>query len=419
MSSHILDSARKKGKRVYFCVHRRQLIDQVKKELIKQNIPHGIIAAGHKLNDELVQICMQQTLIRRQVAPAELLIIDECHLQPNIYKRIIEANPNAYVIGLSATPELSGGGALNAFNTKVETIDTEFLINNGTLSPYKYYAPTTLDFSKCKVVGGDYAEEDVAKIIEKTAIIGDSIEHYKKYGNNGRFLNFSYNIKHSKKTAEAFTAAGYPCAHVDCETPEKERLRLMDMLVNKELVGVSNVLLYTAGTDIPTLDVIIHQRPTTSRMLKRQIDGRVLRRSDGKEYGVIIDMVNNYKKLQSLPDTPHEWRWQGFSKQKKKKGEELPEAYYTCLNCHSTFRIQKTHCPECGHERQKTEREVKEEQGVLEEIKRNQIKRSQKLEEWACKTLDDWAKLAKQRGHDIKWAMIRHAHRQKRNSNQR
>lgn len=403
ISSYILHGSASRGNRSYFCVHRRQLIFQVQEALDKQEIPHGVIAARYKFIDELVQICMQQSYIRRKVLPAKLLVIDECHLQPDTYKQIIALNPDAYVIGLSATPELLSGKPLDAFKAIVYAPDTEALINAGYLTNYKYYAPTDMDFSKVRSRGGDYREEEVAAIVEKSQIIGSSIEHYETYGEGGRFLNFSYNVKHSIETAEAFTKAGYPCVHVDAETDDDTRKEVMKKLVRKEIAGISNCNLYCEGTDLPVLEVIIKQRPTKSRMRNRQIDGRVMRTADGKKYGIIIDMVNNWKVLQSLPDTPHEWSWQGISKKEKKK--ERLDSLSNCSKCFAVVKSGVEVC-ECGAVILRKVRTIEQKAGELTKIEKDMIKLEQKKEKWACKTLEDFIAYGIKHQYKPGWAMI-------------
>lgn len=399
MSSHIMGAYSRAGKSAHFCIHRRQLIDQVMRELIKQEIPHGFIAADYPESDAAIKVCMQQTYIRRDVIPANLIVIDECHIQPDIYKQIIDKNPDAYIIGLSATPELLSGKPLDAFKCKVETVTTADLIKSGRLCKFKYYAPTEMDFSKVKSRGGDYIEKEVSAIVEKSTLIGDSITHYVKYGEGGRFLNFSYSVKHSKETARRFTEAGFPCIHVDAETDDDIRIDALDKLVAGEIRGVSNCGLFIEGTDCPSLEVLIKQRPTKSAMRNRQMDGRVLRAFSGKEYGIIIDMVNNYKVLNQLPDTVVEWNWNG---KKKRRTKEKLETLRRCTKCFKVLTSNR--CDDCNIVLPPTAREIEQKEGELRLIEKLAEKRRKQISKWEAiknaKSSEDLMKWAEQNGYN-------------------
>jgi DNA repair protein RadD len=100
--------------------HRREIIAQTSKKLSNIAIPHGIIMAGTQSRPlENVQVAAIQTLHRRAIGaeimelpPADLLVIDEAHHCPaTTYQEIIDAYPNAILLGLTATPCRGDGSA--------------------------------------------------------------------------------------------------------------------------------------------------------------------------------------------------------------------------------------------------------------------------------------------------------------------
>lgn len=402
MSSFILSNRFEMGKSTYFCVHRRQLIRQVSEALKSQNIDHGIIASKYPYDEsKLVQVCMMQTYIRRKIKPAKMLVIDECHLQPDIYKRIIAVNPGALVLGLSATPERLNLKPLDAFRDKIETVTTSELIESGDLCKFKYFAPTQYDFSKVKKIGGDYNEKEVGSIVEKSTLIGDSIEHYIKYGENGRFLNFSYSVSHSIRTAEAFTRAGFPCVHVDGESSEEHRIDAENNIKSGAIRGISNCNLYAEGTDLPALEVLIKQKPTASMMRNRQMDGRVLRNSPGKNYAIIIDMINNYRK-HGTPIQPHEWAWKGATRESRESSEKTI-GITLCEKCKSAQKSSAIICDNCGAALvHKPKEEIKQKKGELTEVELI-IKKQERQEVGRPKTMADLFAIQKARGYKSGW----------------
>lgn len=72
-------------KRVLILVHRRHLVKQINKRLLKFGLNSGIIMAGEKPTSEQIQVASIQTVVRRDVinwphpAQVALIVIDEAH----------------------------------------------------------------------------------------------------------------------------------------------------------------------------------------------------------------------------------------------------------------------------------------------------------------------------------------------------
>jgi DNA repair protein RadD len=121
-------TARRRG--VLVLAHRREIIRQTSQKLHAHGVPHGIIQAGITPRPlEEVQVASVQTLWKRalhtermDLPPAELLVIDECHHAPaKTYRKIIDAFPNAILLGLTATPCRGDGRGLGGiFDTMIE-----------------------------------------------------------------------------------------------------------------------------------------------------------------------------------------------------------------------------------------------------------------------------------------------------------
>jgi superfamily II DNA or RNA helicase len=109
----IIKAAVAEHKNMLVLAHRREIIAQTSGKLHAHGIAHGIIQAGFKPRPfEAVQVASIQTLYARairsdrmELPPADLLVIDECHHCPaQTYQKIIDAYPNAILLGLTATP---------------------------------------------------------------------------------------------------------------------------------------------------------------------------------------------------------------------------------------------------------------------------------------------------------------------------
>jgi superfamily II DNA or RNA helicase len=69
-----------KGNTVYILVHRDHLLRQTSDHLTLLGVPHGLIAPGHSMTGDPIQVASVWTLARRlhRMKPPALIIIDEC-----------------------------------------------------------------------------------------------------------------------------------------------------------------------------------------------------------------------------------------------------------------------------------------------------------------------------------------------------
>jgi hypothetical protein len=105
----IIRQAVEKRRRVLFLAHRRELIDQCAAKLDEAGVlHHGVILSGHakaRAPQAPVQVASIQTLIRRELPLADLVIIDEAHRAlAKSYQHLLANYPHAKIIGLTATP---------------------------------------------------------------------------------------------------------------------------------------------------------------------------------------------------------------------------------------------------------------------------------------------------------------------------
>jgi superfamily II DNA or RNA helicase len=289
----------KLGKSVLVLAHRREIIIQTSEKLSGHSIVHGIIQAGFPPRPlENVQIASIQTLwhraIRRdrmELPPADLLIIDECHHCPaETYSKIIDAYPDAVLLGLTATPCRGDGRGLGGiFETMIECPQVPQLIEQKYLVPTRCYAPTAPDLSGVRVQAGDYVETQLADRMDRPKLIGDIVTHWHKYGERRKTVCFAVNVSHSVHLRDEFIKSGVRAEHIDGSTPKAERDASLSRLASGEIELVSNCMVLTEGWDMPEVGCCVLARPTKKMGLFRQMIGRVLRPAVGKSDAIIID----------------------------------------------------------------------------------------------------------------------------------
>jgi superfamily II DNA or RNA helicase len=156
IAAEIIKRAVAKYQRVLFLAHRDELLVQPRDKLKNFfDIIAGIIKAGRDKDarpQALVQVAGVQTLYwrcvrtsRMELPAADIVFVDECHhVRAMTYQRIIEAYPDAIIIGLTATPCRGDGRGLgNVFQAMVECPQIPALIKHDPpyLVPLKIFAP--------------------------------------------------------------------------------------------------------------------------------------------------------------------------------------------------------------------------------------------------------------------------------------
>lgn len=361
------------GKRSIFFVHRHELIRQTSETFERLGIKHGIISAGYDMQLDLpVQIASVQTLARRlkKVPAPDFLICDECHhILANTYMRIVDAYPDAYLLGVTATPQRMGGVTLHdVFTSMVQGSTVDELISLGNLTDFHYFAPETdIDLRRVHIKFGEYVNSELARVMADKRIIGSIVENYIEHAAGKSAICYCVNVKHSKKVAEAFCNAGIIAEHVDGETPAALREDIVGRFRAGETKILCNAELFSEGFDVPNMQAVILARPTKSLTLFIQQALRPMRPdpSDPNKVAIIIDHVKNYTR-HGLPNMVHDWTLDP-NKPKKTSGAPLK----VCPECELVVPLGVEICPKCGYEfvtEEEKESRLEEYSGVLRQI---------------------------------------------------
>lgn len=339
-----------KGHKVLFTVPLLSLVNQTVDEFTKEGIAHiGVIQANHPRTDATapVQIASVQTLARREI-PSDfgLVIVDECHITFDVIYALMAKMPNAFFVGLSATPWARGMGL--HWQDLIQSITIGELIDAGYLSKFLAYAPDVPDLSSVATVAGDYAEEASAQIMAGSALMASVVETWLAKGENRPTLLFGVNRAHARALQEQFIAAGVSAGYCDATIDMVERQLLGRQFRSGDIRIACSVRTLTTGIDWP-VSCIIDAAPTKSEMLHVQKIGRGLRVNAGTEDLIILDHAGNSLRLGLVTDIHHgklDATPKGERQERKAKAEKLPKE---CANC-GTLSADRV-CPCCGHER--------------------------------------------------------------------
>lgn len=351
LAASIIESAMAKGNRVIFTVPAISLVDQTVREFYAEGIRDvGVIQADHPRTDPSrpVQIASLQTLRRRQIPQADLVLIDEAHRNDKLIEDWMSRDEWLSVpfIGLSATPWTKGLGRL--YDRLVIAATTQDLIDAGYLSPFRCFAPSKPDLSGVRTIAGDYHEGDLAKVMNDRALTADIVSTWLARGENRPTLCFAVDLAHAKTLQAQFEAAGVSCGYLDGRSTADDREAVRKAFSAGEYRVVCNVGVLTTGVDWDVRCVIL-ARPTKSEILFTQIIGRGLRTAPGKQDCLILDHSDTTLRLGFVTDIHHARLDDGTLATTAATGEKPPSKPKECPKCHYVRAAGVSSCPSCGH----------------------------------------------------------------------
>jgi len=332
----IIADAVSRQRRCLFLVHRDVLVQQTLDKLALFGVHPGVIKAGYKEDRaHLVQVASIQSLCRRDRPAAEIVFFDEAHLTAwsKIGQSILEDDDLIH-IGVTATPwRLSKREGMNdLFDALVCAPMPHALIEQGYLVPCIYFGfPQKIDLSQVKTIAGDYSENELAIACDQPSLINKLVEEWQRICSGRRTIAFAVNVEHSQHICKAFLDAGVPAAHVDGNTPIRDRTQIYQQLASGEILVLSSCQALQEGFDVAEVSAILLCRPTQSKALYFQQVGRGLRIAPhiGKENCLVLDQAGNVSQF-------------GFI-------EELKQIQFTYGQEDDQHNVApKKECPGCG-----------------------------------------------------------------------
>ncbi|TAL45478.1 MAG: DEAD/DEAH box helicase [Salinibacterium sp.] len=384
MFADMIDRIRLAGKKVLVLAHRKELIDQTSAKLDALEVPHGVIKAGHYRVQpwQPVQVASVQTLINRPQFPeADYVVPDESHhATSETWHTIIQAYPNARIIGWTATPYRGDGTGLAeaGFQKIVVVAQIPELIEQGYLVPAREFAPYDPDLRRIRKTAADYNSKDLGRAMDRPTLIGNLVETWKKWAPGRSTVVFAVGIEHSRHIVERFLKEGITAEHLDADTPDDQRVAILGRVASGQTTIISNVTVLTEGWDMPRLSCGIMARPTLSESLFVQMCGRPLRPNEGKVDCILLDHAGNTGRHGSITDH----RPFSLLGEPRASGVPKPPSQKTCPKCLSVVPSSVEKCPgltwdgrECLHVFEKKKRVIIESPGELREMRKASIQK--------------------------------------------
>ena len=357
----IMREVARKYKRTAMMLDRIVLVNQTSARLSSYGIDHGVMQADHwrYRPHERIQIVSAQTLEKRaKKLDIDLLIIDECHVQRASIVKLIKANPDLKVIGLTATPFTKGLG--NVYTHIVGAKATGELIQQGWLTPLRVFIAKEIDMTGVTKVAGEWAQDQVTERGMK--ITGDIVDEWVKqtfriFNKAVKTVVFCAGVAHGKDLERQFRERGYNFVSISyLEDDEFKRESIEEFSKPDSTIhGLIATDILTRGFDVPDVLIGVSARPFSKSFSSHvQQMGRIMRPSPGKEYGVWLDHSGNYLRFKKdwdeiFTEGVKELNEAGEKAKKEPTEKEKKEA--KCPACGALWIWKSNTCGSCGHEK--------------------------------------------------------------------
>ncbi len=313
------------GRTVLALAHRRELLSQLRETFLSRGVP------AHSLRCESVQ----GLLASGERPSASLVVWDEFHhalapLWQSVAMHYLGAEHVPALVGLSATPMRPSGEGLGAlFQSMVVAASVRGLTEAGYLAP-------------SRVVGPADATRAMAEA---------PLEAWQRWAPGQSTIVFCRDVRHAKKVAETFRAAGVTAECVEGNMKGEARADAFRRFLTGELTVLTNVQIATEGTDLPRCSCVILAAGTSHDGAWLQKVGRGGRLFPGKTEYLVIDLLGAVF-ARGMPDADRTFSLEGAAI----RTSALPEgvAIRQCAVCGVVAEVREYEagvCPRCGSPR--------------------------------------------------------------------
>lgn len=372
-----------------FVVHRRGLVDNASISFSEYPaLPHGIIMSGRETDfSNRIQVASIDTITSWYCESDgysghtfDLIIFDECHSAIPTFrtfmnsldaKRTSNGMKSPYVLGLSATPQHK---ELNqVFNIIVKGPSPQWLIDNGFLSPFRYFQCTKGDLGKLVKKGDDYTESSISAAMQNLS--GDLVRDWKRLADGRATVGFFPRRSHAQEAVGMLVSAGVRCQYVDSTTPDDERREMFKDLNEGRIDYIANVGIIERGTDIPRIGCVQLCTAIGNVVRYKQMIGRGSRTHSDVIDCIVLDHADNIRRLGFFEDDI-DWSLEWGERPAK---TAVTKSSMECPSCGSIYRGGK--CRQCGYEPSKKEFKAQGLQfvgGELQEVTKKTREKSDK-----------------------------------------
>lgn len=297
---------------VLVIAHRQELVEQAREKISAwcNDVVAVEMADRRELSDHSfvrpdgtrpkIAVASIQTLQKRMAQlprnAFKIVVVDEAHhATADSYRKVID-HFDAYLLGVTATPDRSDRVPLGeVFSTVAFEYDVRTAIKDGWLCPIRsFLVETQADFSHVRKVAGELATRDVEDVLTQELHLAEIAEPIVKERGDRPAIVFAASVAHAYALQRVLNEkAGDPsfAAAVDGAVSFVERAPVLQRFREGHHKVLVNCSLFTEGFDVPEIALVAIARPVLSRAFYAQMVGRGTRISKGKKDLLVLDFV--------------------------------------------------------------------------------------------------------------------------------
>jgi ribonuclease E len=292
---------------VLILTHRRNLVDQFIGEISDRGYKERLRPPLMDSRDDPegpVTVETYQWFVRnhKKISDAySIVICDEAHtaLGEKTSACIRSWNGPVY-IGMTATGALIARHVADLFPTQTSRFDLAQAARRGVIAPLRCLrippGPGVRTIAKVPLRKGevdqDFDQEELAALLDQEPFNVAIADLYRSRFRKIPGVVYTAGVQHAKNVAKAFRDAGINAQAVSGETPKRELAEILAGFERGTVDVLCNAMLLAEGWNSPRATICMHLAPTASRRIYQQRVGRVTRRAQGKEAGIVIDLVH-------------------------------------------------------------------------------------------------------------------------------
>jgi ribonuclease E len=292
---------------ILILTHRRNLVDQFLGELRDRGYAKRISPAlvrGQDRADGPVTVETYQWFVRNagNVSDAYTIVIcDEAHTALGEKTSASIRNWHEPVfVGMTATGALIARHVTDLFPTQTSRFDLAQAARRGVIAPLRCVrippGPGVRTIAKVPLRRGEvdteFDQEMLAELLDQLPFNLAVADLYKTRFNGVPGVVYSAGVRHAYNVAQAFRDVGLKAQAVSGETPKRQLAQILARYERGDIDVLVNAQLLAEGWNSPRATVCMHLAPTASKRIYQQRVGRVTRRHQGKEAGIVVDFVH-------------------------------------------------------------------------------------------------------------------------------
>jgi ribonuclease E len=295
-----VEAARTMG--VLILTHRRLLVNQFNTDLTTEGYGgrfRPAIETGQEPLDKNPITIQTYAWFARHVGSIsrsayQLVICDEAHTAlGEKTSAAIRSFPEPLYIGMTATEQLIAKQVSDVFPASVDDLPLGDAARRGLIAPLRSLRiPPAAAISSVPIVGGDFDQEALAKVLDHELINQAAASLYRDRFDATPGIVYAAGVDHAYNLAREFRAAGIKAEAVSGKTPPLKLAETLAAYERGEINVLVNAQLLAEGWNSPRATVCMHLAPTASRRVYQQRIGRVMRTHARKEAGVVVDFVD-------------------------------------------------------------------------------------------------------------------------------